>query len=320
MLGRLIAKDPARAAEAESMLKQVMKWRKDYIDAYNYLGELYVDTGRLKEAVELFEQALLIDSRRVEVLHNMGVAYLKTQDKRGAVEMFKRCLEIDNQHAVSQQKENSQILSQIIPISPQECHGNLGLVKIGSEFSESERLDGCHELELAFNIRPDSRYAQNIGVTLFELNKHREGEKWMKKSLKLDPKYVFAMYNLANHYKKVGKTIQCYNQLLDLLKVDSSHINAWLLRADIEANFFKNNTAVRESYRAIQLVRPESLEAKHNLCVLDFKEKKYQAADRCFADILYKLPKEGYDDYRKQVEGIVKDMFDQMRNEGYVFE
>ena len=68
--------------KAEYHLKQAIKLKPDYSDAYNYLGFVYFRQGRVEDAIEEYKRALenLLYMSPQEAHLNLGVAYLSLNE------------------------------------------------------------------------------------------------------------------------------------------------------------------------------------------------------------------------------------------------
>ena len=60
-LGNLMAKDPNRLEEADSLYKQAISMRNDYVQAYINRGDVLIKMGKAEEAYKVYEQALVFE-------------------------------------------------------------------------------------------------------------------------------------------------------------------------------------------------------------------------------------------------------------------
>lgn len=72
-----------RFADAASSFEQLRAYRPD-AKAYNYLGECYVETGKLAESIEAFNNAVGYNPSFDKARYNLGRAYLKSGDRQSA--------------------------------------------------------------------------------------------------------------------------------------------------------------------------------------------------------------------------------------------
>ncbi len=89
--------------KAEFHLKEAIRLKPDYADAYNYLGVLYFRTGRVDLAIESYEKALsnLLYLNPQKTHFNLGVAYLSRKEYHKAVEQFKEAIKIVPDYAAA---------------------------------------------------------------------------------------------------------------------------------------------------------------------------------------------------------------------------
>ena len=73
--------------KTEYHLKEAIKLKPDYSDAYNYLGFVYFGQGKVNEAIKCYQKALdnelYLNAQDAHM--NLGVAYLSLKDYRKAI-------------------------------------------------------------------------------------------------------------------------------------------------------------------------------------------------------------------------------------------
>ena len=63
-----------RLSDAERSYKKAIKNNKNFVEAYNNLGNVLVDRGRLKEASDTYRKALILLPDHPMLLNNLGNA------------------------------------------------------------------------------------------------------------------------------------------------------------------------------------------------------------------------------------------------------
>ena len=88
--------DKRKFDEAESHLKEAIRLKPDYSDAYNYLGVLYFRRGEVGLAIESYQKALdnIYYMKPQDAHFNLGYAYLSRKEYRKAALQLERAIEL----------------------------------------------------------------------------------------------------------------------------------------------------------------------------------------------------------------------------------
>lgn len=71
-LANLIAKNSTRLEEADSLYRQAISMRSDYIQAYLNRADVLIKMNRTKEAQQVYERALLYDNANADIYYNVS--------------------------------------------------------------------------------------------------------------------------------------------------------------------------------------------------------------------------------------------------------
>lgn len=98
-IGLVYADYYKRLEDAERYYKQAIQLRKNYSEAYNNLGHVYLRQRRWDDAIAMFEKALdnLFYRTPEKAYYNMAVAYRNKGDDEKALEYYQMALELKPQ-------------------------------------------------------------------------------------------------------------------------------------------------------------------------------------------------------------------------------
>ncbi|MBV9267538.1 MAG: VCBS repeat-containing protein, partial [Acidobacteriaceae bacterium] len=171
----------SKAAEARASFEQAVKLNANYPEtkpnAWNNLGLLATEGGRLDDAIGYFKQALRINPDHLISLLNLGNAY--RQEKRW--DEARSTLE----HAL-----------QVGPYNP-EVNYSLGMV-----FAQIEQPDRAYELlQNALQLRPNYPEAMNnLGVLYLRTRRRDQAVAEFETCIKTAPEFDQSYLNLARVY------------------------------------------------------------------------------------------------------------------------
>lgn len=151
---------------AEFHLKEAIRLKPDYSDAYNYLGFTYFRNGRVDEAIAMYEKALsnMLYLNAQDAHFNLGVAYLSRDQYAKAAEHLEQAIRLVPDFAAA--------------------HNNLGKAYEGLKRYREAR----HSYEKALEYRPGYANAYlNLGKLLYRSGKTEEAARSFKKAIGLAP-------------------------------------------------------------------------------------------------------------------------------------
>ena len=131
---------------AESELKETIRLKDDYNEAYMVLGVLSGLKKDHKEAAKFYKKVIELDPENAYAHFYLGAAYERIGNRKGAITEFRKCIELDAQYA--------------------EAHNYLGYM-----FAEKgENLDESISLiKRALEIDPENgAYVDSLGWAYFK--------------------------------------------------------------------------------------------------------------------------------------------------------
>lgn len=160
-------------AVAMEKFKKAISLDKQYSEAHNYLGALYMDDERWDEAIEQFEKALenyLYDTPSLS-LYNMGWAYYSKKDYSKALAKYQEVIRSDPQ---------TRLMPQIMK--------NMGLVY----FDQNNFTEAVHHFEKSVDMDPslfDVYFL--LGQTYVKMNQSGRARSAFQKVVDLAPESSF---------------------------------------------------------------------------------------------------------------------------------
>jgi len=158
--------------DAESCLREAIRFRPDHADALNNLGTAVWRQGRLSEAEDYYRRAHRLNPDDFAILNNLGNALWDQRRLDQAAQCYRQALLLQ-------------------PESP-ETHMNLGVLL--SDQGEYEEAIAC--IKESLRLRPDSHEAlDNLGSTLARQGRWDEAISLYDQALRLKPDYPEAHRN-----------------------------------------------------------------------------------------------------------------------------
>lgn len=196
-----------KTAEARVSFERAIKLRASYPDtlanAWNNLGLLATQEGRVDEAVRCFQQALRSSPDHLIALNNLGNAYRLEKNWDEARKTLERALEV----------------------SPSDPEANYGLAMV---FAQDDDTAHAYEyLQRALKARPAYPEAlNNLGILYLRTQRRDEAVASFEECIRVSPAFDQSYLNLARVYSLEGDTDKTRAVLLDLLKQHPDHAQA----------------------------------------------------------------------------------------------
>jgi tetratricopeptide (TPR) repeat protein len=181
------------------------------LDVLLELGELLIEMGELTAAAEKFRQVLELSPEECTAHFHLGMLALQDGHLQDAMLQFKRVLSNDRAfpgahlkiaHIYRQQNDRSEALYHANCELAQQNSDEETLLELGNLFMDLQQLGSA---EVAFNrvLSANSQNAaarHNLAVTLLLAGRTDEGIEQARAALRIQPKYMLAMHNLALAY------------------------------------------------------------------------------------------------------------------------
>ncbi|MBN3755329.1 tetratricopeptide repeat protein [Paraburkholderia sp. Tr-20389] len=171
-----------RPHDAESHWRRAIALKPDYCDAYNNLGVVLKESGRLEEAEACYHKALSISPTHAGAYVNLGRLHAQLGRSDEAESAYLRALELQPDDG--------------------DFYVNLGVL-----YQEQMRLpeaEAAYKSAIAFNPR-DAKAHFNLGVVLKMQHRFVEAEASYRHTLALRPDYFEVKINLAHLLLNVGR-------------------------------------------------------------------------------------------------------------------
>lgn len=223
--------------------------RRDFIDAYVNLGEIYIRQSMYGRAIDIYERALRHAEYKNDLLladlyYNIAIAKSLQLENGGA-------------NADSKSVNQSSVLVEIadnfvraIDINPEHRESliNLAIHVQRPEFSGESHAHYRRYVLQALRFYSKSAQSEvfqfNIAITLLDLggpNNRLEAIEHLKRAVEIKPDYRSALYNLALLYYDFKDYNSSLHYLNQTTAYHSNYTKALLLMADIYSRMDKMN-------------------------------------------------------------------------------
>ena len=177
--------------------------------AYNDLGNLLVEKGRLEEGILQFEKALATKPGYAVAHYNLGNALLQERKVDEAIAHFREVLATTPEYALAQNNLGDALLRkgqvdeaithfrEALAMKPEyaEAHNNLG----DALHQKGQVDEAITQFQEALAISPGNAGAHfDLGNALHQRGQIDEAISHFQKALAIQPAYVAAHYNLGN--------------------------------------------------------------------------------------------------------------------------
>jgi tetratricopeptide (TPR) repeat protein len=186
MLGSLVRRahrlhQSGRAAQAESLYRQVLHFDDSHVVANNLMGLLCLQTKRFDEAVQYIEKALSIAPDDAQAEANLGLALNALDRAEDAAGHFHKSLKLAPNNA--------------------RAYNNLG--NIYFRFRRVKDAITCYQQALA--IQPEfAEVHHNLGNALMTLQRHSEAAASFRQCLALQPDFTDGRRKLEQALQALG--------------------------------------------------------------------------------------------------------------------
>jgi tetratricopeptide (TPR) repeat protein len=198
-------------AEARTNFIEELRSNPGDIDVLLDLGELLIEMEDRGAAAEKFRQVLELQPEECTAHFQLGELSREAGDLRGALEQFRRVVKKDRTYPAAhlrlaqiyhEQGARSEALYHANCELAQQQHEEEVLLELGNLLMDLGQLGSA---EVAFNrvLGANPRCAgarHNLAVTLLMAGRTDEGIEQAKQALRIQPKYMVAMHNLAMAY------------------------------------------------------------------------------------------------------------------------
>ncbi|MFC1602336.1 XrtA/PEP-CTERM system TPR-repeat protein PrsT [Pseudomonadota bacterium] len=195
-------------AEAEALLRPVVKTTPEDVFALNLLANALIEQGKTDEAIELLEKVVELQPGEAAAKMQLGVGLLAKGDKEQGVENLEGALEIDPQFQQAdvllvlnylKEKDIDKALKaakSFISRQPENvvAHNMLGSVYLAGDQEEEAE----HAFQAARKLVPgDPRAGQQLAALALKNKKPEKARMYLKEVLKSQPGHLRTLLELA---------------------------------------------------------------------------------------------------------------------------
>jgi tetratricopeptide (TPR) repeat protein len=196
-----------KTGEARESFERAIKLHASYPDtlpnAWNNLGLLATQEGRMADAIPYFQEAIQLNPDHLIALDNLGNAY--RQQKRW--------------------DEARGVLERAVRVSPQDPEANYSLGMVFAQLDDAERA--FEYLRRALDSRPAYPEAlNNLGVLYLRTRRRDEAVASFEECIRVAPAFDQSYLNLARVYALEGAPEKARAVLQKLLKQHPDHAQA----------------------------------------------------------------------------------------------
>ena len=227
--------------EAIKAYKKAILIKPDYAAAYNNMGVVLKDIGKIDEAMQLFNKAILINPDYEEAYNNLGNVFNELGRFKEAIDSINKSISLKPNYVLA--------------------YNNLGIV-----LAAQGKLDGAIEaFQKAVLIKPDFADAyNNMANVLKDQNKFQKAIDAFKKAILFNPNYAVAYNNLGKLFNDQGKFEYAVDAFKKAILIKFDYAEAYNNK-DITLRYQgKFHEAIDAIKKAI-LIKPEYANAYNNL-------------------------------------------------------
>ena len=192
---------------AGRILEKVLATEKDIPLAYETLGALYMQVGRLAEAEALYREALARGMEDADFHMNLGLLHYRRRESREAEKELRVALELDPQSVATR-------------------------VHLGNALRASGQLEeAISQYRKALALSPRYLYAfDGLGIAYSKLGRQEEALSSFREVVRLDPEGAQGHFNLAVQLEQMGRTTEALESYRELLRRSGSGAPPELVR------------------------------------------------------------------------------------------
>lgn len=246
--------DENQLEKAQIHLEKAVELDPQFINAWNNLGSVYFNLGKILLAIECFKKAISIDFHSNTAYFNLIRIYLQTQQYTQASDVLNKYLEENNENKMAS------LLKALIF----EAKGELN--KAFQELTQNIETYG-----------PDAELYNMLGNFADDLDKREQTIQFFKKAVELEPKNPDYYNNLGYALDLQGKFPQAETTYLQSIKLQDNDPVVWNNLANLYFKMEKFSEAHAAYQRALDN-DPKYIDALNNKAQLYLEENKINPA------------------------------------------
>ncbi len=209
--------------------------------AYEELGRLALDAGRVQEAIDYLTRSIELDPQFVKAYINRAAAFSHQQEHEKALKDHNQVLRLAPgyfltfynrgiTHSALGKWENAfQDFSRVLEVDPSYAGAYF---ERGSTLAQQQKFTGAlADFSKAIQLKPDHTEAYyNRALVYFFLQKYEQALLDLQQLLMLQPQHVEGLFNRGATYFRMQQYQKALHDFDQVLSSNSKHINAYLNR------------------------------------------------------------------------------------------
>ncbi|CAL8071634.1 unnamed protein product [Calicophoron daubneyi] len=268
-------KTPPQLEDASLLLRRAISLRSDFVDAYQNYGSVLIKQGRLNEAESAYRTAIGYQERSPDLHYNLAVVLLE----------------------VGRTEEGLQHLNQALSYDPDHLPSRFALASTLTESNDTTRR---HLGKLMMQQLVDRNFETikvhfALGMLETDDKHYEQAVKHYRKVVELEPTHRSALFNLALLLRNQFADNEGAVPILEhLIKAYPDHVKSLLLLGDIALTENRDLKLAKQLFLKAIILAPDSIQAKHNYCVVLAEEGNLEASETCLMEAMQMAPNDTY--------------------------
>ena len=259
-----------RRLEMLSTLQRILDNRKDWPQARGYVGDFYFRLKEYDNAVEQYQAGAKESSKDKMLYEKKIVETLAQQRKFG---------------------EAAQVVETILKQDPKDVDALAMRAALSLQGGDRTQLQSAiNDLQAAITRAPTNPVLRfNIGRAYLAKNDLDQARQQFREAMKLRPDYLppqIALATIELSRRDWSKALQAAD---DILKLEPNNLVARLIRSNALIGMGDRGQARTEVVGVLK-VNPKLADARLQLAMLDFAEKKYKDSEQVFRELYEGTP------------------------------
>lgn len=226
--------------EAEEIYKKILNVNPENYPVLIQYGTLFREKKQLEEAIKTFQKAIILNPEFAHAHFNIGTIYYEKKDFKKAEEKFLKLLEL-------------------IPSFNEPYYYLIRIYLTKNDLNSAENILKKAEK----NINKDSNYYFFEGLFWVQKEDFKKAIFFLEKTIKMDPNYFDAKFNLAQAYYRIGNVKESLKNYEESLHINPNYAQLYLIIGSIYLNDFEDLKKAKEYFQIFLLKFPNHPEIKN---------------------------------------------------------
>jgi tetratricopeptide (TPR) repeat protein len=248
--------------QAERLCRQVLQAEPGNAEAWQLLGTVLYDSGKLPEAIDAFRRALSLCPTDASSHYRLALALASLGQRAPAIAHFRQALHLQPDHG--------------------EALAHLGVALA----EEGQRQEAIACFQQALRLHPTAAPTlHNLGVAQAQEGRLAEAVESLERAVQCRPDYADAHYSLGTVLDQMGRQEEAIARFRRCLQLQPNHAGAC-------NNLGLGLTEAKQPHEAVTLLqhairlRPDMKEAHNNLGLTYTDLGRFAEAENCFREAL----------------------------------